>query len=532
MNADAGLPVEEVRGAAGGGMVATSHPLAARAGVTMLDTGGTAVDAAVAAAAVLCVVEPHATGMGGDAFALYWPPGARRPLGLDGAGPTASTASVESLLAAGDAEMPQSGGWTITVPGAVDAWATLLERGGRLGLRHVLEPAMAHAVDGFAVTPVIAGEWAAHAGRIERDEAARATFLPDGRAPRAGETFRNPELGRLLGVIAAEGPAAFYRGEPAERIGAAAETAGGPLRASDLARWPGAMWVEPLSHTFRHLEVFELPPPGQGIVVLEALGIFDRLDSADRAEEEHHAIEALKLAFADASAHLADPLLERVPADALLSDAHLDDRAFSIGPRAADIAGPGRATDTVYVAAVDGQGGACSLIQSLYSGFGSGVGVPGLGITLQNRGAGFVLDEGHPNRLAPGKRPFHTIIPAMLASQGDFLGCLGVVGDFMQPQGQMQILRHLLDHDLALGAALGAPRARFLDHRAIGLEAGYSSEIRTELQRRGHTIRDLDSSLAGGAQAILRDGSELRGASDPRKDGCALTGRRPSRAAL
>ncbi|MCP9489895.1 MAG: gamma-glutamyltransferase family protein [Solirubrobacteraceae bacterium MAG38_C4-C5] len=491
----------------------------------MLEDGGTAVDAAVAAAAVLCVVEPDATGVGGDAFALHWPPGARRPLGLDGAGPTGSAASVESLRAAGHAEMPRSGGWTITVPGAVDAWTTLLERGGRLGLRHVLEPAIGHAVDGFAVTPVIAGEWAAHAGRIEHDEAARATFLADGRAPRAGETFRNPELGRLLRAIAAGGPDAFYRGEPAERIGAAVEAAGGPLRASDLARWPGAVWVEPLSHTFRHVEVFELPPPGQGVVVLEALGIFGRLDGADRAEEEHHAIEALKLAFADASAHLADPLLERVPVDALLSDAHLDDRAARIGPRAAAIAGPGRASDTVYVAAVDGQGGACSLIQSLYSGFGSGVGVAGLGITLQNRGAGFVLDEGHPNRLAAGKRPFHTIIPAMLASQGDFLGCLGVVGDFMQPQGQMQILRHVLDHDLSLTEALAAPRARFLDHRAIGLEAGYGREIGEELQRRGHTIGDLDSSLAGGAQAILRDRDELRGASDPRKDGCALPSR-------
>jgi gamma-glutamyltranspeptidase/glutathione hydrolase len=513
----------ELRGPAARGMVATSQPLAAQAGVEMLAAGGTAADAAVAAAAVLCVVEPRATGIGGDAFALHWAPGANAPVGLDGAGPSGAGATLDAIRAAGHTTMPSTGAWTITVPGAVDAWAKLIARCGRLGLEQVLAPAIRHARDGFAVTPVIAEEWAMHAGNIDHDEAATAVFLPDGRAPRAGERFRNPELGDLLGVIAAGGPGAFYRGYVAERIGAAVERAGGPLRASDLAAWAGAQWVTPLARPFRDMHVFELPPPGQGVVALQALGIFAGAEYADRAEEEHAAIEAIKLAFEDANAHLADPLLESVPVERLLSDAHLAERRALIGPASADLRAPGPATDTVYVAAVDGDGGACSLIQSLYSGFGSGIGVPGLGITLQNRGKGFLLDPEHPNRLAPGKRPYHTIIPAMVGRDGCFHGCVGVVGGFMQPQGQMQILRHLLDHGLGVGAAVAAPRVRFLDRHAVGAEDGFDPEVLDALRARGHEVRPLSNFGAGGAQAILSDGDELHGASDPRKDGCVLT---------
>lgn len=518
----AGAP--ERRAPAERGMVATSQPLAAAAGVEMLRAGGTAADAAVAAAAVLCVVEPRATGVGGDAFALCWPAGADAPLGLDGAGPSAAAATVDALRAAGHDAMPTAGPWTITLPGAVSAWERLLDRCGRLGPQRVLAPAIRHAHDGFAVTPAIAGEWAMHAGRIAGDAAARATFLPGGRAPAAGERFVNPELGRLLEAIAAGGAEGFYRGEPAERIGAAVRAAGGPLGADDLAAWGGARWVEPLRGRFRDVDVLELPPPGQGVVALEALGIFARRAWSDRADEEHQAIEALKLAFADAAARLADPLVEEVDAAALLAEAHLAARAGEIGPEAADVAAPGPPTDTVYVAAVDGEGGACSLIQSLYSGFGSGVGVPGLGITLQNRGKGFVLDDGHPNRLAPGKRPYHTIIPAMLVRDGAFAGCLGVVGGFMQPQGQMQILRALLDRGRSVGGALAAPRLRFLDGRAIGAEPGYDAEVLDGLRARGHEIRELSRFGAGGAQAVLVDGDDLCGASDPRKDGRALAG--------
>ena len=503
-------------------MAVASQPLATAAAVEMLGAGGTAADAAVAAAATLCVVDPGATGMGGDAFALYWPAGAPAPIGLDGAGPSAAAASVEALRAAGHDAMPTAGPWTITVPGAVDAWSRLLERFGRLGLERVLQPAIGHAGDGFAVTPVVAAEWAMHASRIRDDAAARSTFLPAGRPPRAGDRFRNAEMAGLLATVATGGADAFYRGEPAARIGAAVERAGGPLRAADLAEWAGARWVAPLARSYRGTQVFELPPPGQGIVALEALGIFEGLSAADPAEEEHHAIEALKLAFADASAHLADPLVASVDVDGLLGPEHLARRRARIGEAAADIAAPARPTDTVYLAVVDGDGNACSFIQSVYWAFGSGVGVPGLGITLQNRGRGFVLDEGHPNRLAPGKRPYHTIIPAMLATGGAFRGCLGVVGGFMQPQGQMQILRHLLDHGQPLDAALAQPRVRFLDGRAIGVEPGFDPAVVEQLRARGHETSPLSTYEAGGAQAILREGDELHGASDPRKDGCAL----------
>jgi gamma-glutamyltranspeptidase/glutathione hydrolase len=504
-------------------MAVSSQPLATAAAIEILGVGGTAADAAVAAAATLCVVEPRATGIGGDVFALFWPAGAGGPLALDAAGPAAAEATVDAVRAAGHTRMPATGPWTVTVPGAVDGWAQLLDRAGALGFDQVLRPAIRHAEQGFAVTPVIADEWAMHASRIANDAAARAVFLPGGRAPRAGERFANADLAALLRLLAADGAEGFYRGMPAERIGEAVERVGGPLRAADLAAWGGARWVTPLRRSYRDVELVELPPPGQGIVALEALAIFEGLSAGDRAEEEHFAIEALKRAFADARDHLADPLVVDVPVERLLGVDHVAARRAEIGAEAADVAAPGPPTDTVYLAVVDGDGNACSLIQSLYSGFGSGIGVPGLGITLQNRGKGFVLDDGHPNQLAPGKRPYHTIVPAMLAREGAFAGCLGVVGGFMQPQGQMQIVRHLVDHGEDVAGAIAHPRIRYLDGRDIGVEPAYDPAVVEELRRRGHRVRELGNFGAGGAQAIVRDGDELHAASDPRKDGCAQT---------
>jgi gamma-glutamyltranspeptidase/glutathione hydrolase len=512
------------------GMVATSHPLAARAGVDVLGAGGTAADAAVAAAAVLCVVDPRSTGIGGDAFALHWARGAREPLALAGAGPAPAGLTPEALTAAGFAAMPQLGPWAVTIPGAVSAWETLLARCGRLGLDRVLAPAIALAQDGFAVTPIVADEWAASAHRLEHDAAAGALLLPGGRPPAAGDRWANPELAAVLREIASGGADAFYRGRTAELIGAAVERAGGALRAADLADWKGAEWVTPLRRRFRDVEVFELPPPGQGLVVLEALGIFEALDfpapldSSARADEEHAAIESIKLAFADAARYIADPDVESVPTGMLLSDGYLARRRAQLDMTAAGVAEAGAVSDTVYISAVDGEGGACSFIQSLYEGFGSGVAVPGTGIVLQNRGSNFVLEPGHPNRVAPGKRPYHTIIPAILGRDGRFCGCLGVVGGYMQPQGQMQILRHLLDHGMGVQAAIDAPRVRFTRGREIAVEPGFNPDVVAELARRGHVIGELDRFSAGGAQAILRDGDRLRGASDPRKDGVALGG--------
>jgi gamma-glutamyltranspeptidase/glutathione hydrolase len=504
-------------------MAVSGQPLATAAAIEILGVGGTAADAAVAAAATLCVVEPRATGTGGDVFALFWPAGARQPLGLDAAGPSAAAATADAVRAAGHEQMPTTGPWTVTVPGAVDGWAQLLQRTGRLGFDVVLQPAIRHAEQGFVVTPVIAHEWAMHASRITADRAARDVFLPGGRAPRAGERFANPDFGALLRLLARDGAGGFYRGAPAERIGAAVEAAGGPLRAADLAAWRGAQWVTPLRRPYRDVELVELPPPGQGVVVLEALAILEGLAPRDRAEEEHLAIEALKRAFADARDHLADPLVVDVPVERLLGAEHVATRRADITAEAADVAAPGAPTDTVYLAVVDAEGNACSLIQSLYSGFGSGIGVPGLGITLQNRGKGFVLDVGHPNRLEPGKRPYHTIVPAMLAREGGFAGCLGVVGGFMQPQGQMQIVRHLVDHGMDIAAAVAHPRLRYLDGRDIGVEPGYDPAALDALERRGHRVRELSNFGAGGAQAIVRDGDLLHAASDPRKDGSAET---------
>jgi gamma-glutamyltranspeptidase / glutathione hydrolase len=505
-----------------GGMVATSHPAAAQAGVAMLDEGGTAADAAVAAAAVLCVVDPRSTGIGGDAFALHWSAGESAPTALEAAGPAPAGLSVAALRAAGFERMPEIGPWTVTVPGAVSGWEALLVRHGWLGLERVLEPAIALADGGYEVAPMIAAEWAQAAPRIAGDAAARALLLRDGRPPAAGERMANPELAGVLREIAAGGAAAFYRGRAAAAIGAAVEHAGGPLRASDLADWAGAGWAEPLWGRYRDIDVIQLPPPGQGLIVLEALGVLDGLELASRADEEHACVEAIKLAFADAERHIADPLFEGVPVDELLSPAYLAARRAAVDMTTAGLAAAGVASDTVYVAAVDGDGTACSFIQSLYEGFGSGVAVPGTGIVLQNRGAGFVLDDEHPNRPAPGKRPYHTIIPSMLARDGEFLGCLGVVGGFMQPQGHVQILRHLLDHGLGLQAALDAPRLRFVGGRRVLAERGYDPAVVAELGRRGHEIGVLERFPAGGAQAVLRENSLLYGASDPRKDGCAL----------
>jgi gamma-glutamyltranspeptidase/glutathione hydrolase len=503
-------------------MVATSHPRAAQAGLDMLDAGGSAADAAVAAAAVLNVVDPRSTGIGGDAFALCWFGDAEAPTALAAAGPAPAAMSVDALRAAGFDAMPGLGPWSITVPGSVSGWAALLDRYGRLGLERVLAPAIDLAEHGFAVTPVVAGEWAANVGRLAHDAAATAAFLPGGRAPRAGERFANPALGATLRRLAAAGPDELYRGALGDAIGAAVTAAGGPLRAEDLAAWAGAEWVEPITLRYRGVDVYELPPPGQGLIALQALALYEAIAPADPADQEHVAAEALKLAFADAQAYVADPDVEAVPTGALLSDRYLAERRAAIDPRRAGDAIAGRPGDTVYVAAVDADGGACSFIQSLYEGFGSGVCVPDTGVLMQNRGSSFVLDDEHPNRPAGGKRPYHTIIPALLARDGEMLGCLGVVGGFMQPQGQLQILRGVLERGLDPQEALDAPRFRVLGGRRLGLEPGFDDGVRAELSARGHELSELGRFEGGGAQLVLRADDGLRGASDRRKDGHAV----------
>lgn len=499
------------------GMVVTSHPLAVQAGVAVLHDGGSAADAAVAAAAVLTVVDPCSTGVGGDLFAMYWEAGAGGPVGLAAAGCAPAGMTVSALREQGFDEMPADGPWTVTVPGAPWGWSELLARFGRLGRERVLRPAIEAAYEGFAVSPAVAEEWELGANRLH--PTAATVFLPGGRAPQTGQRFANPELGMTLERFVAHGHSPFYDGPIGVAIADAVAELGGPLRAADLAGWRGPDWVVPLRARYRDVDVFELPPPGQGLVVQEAMLLYEQLPQGSPAEADHYLIESLKIAFADAADHIADPRFVPVPAAELLDTDRLAALRDRIGPTAAEAPTPGTPSDTVYVCAVDESGSACSLIQSLYDSFGSGIAVPGTGLLLQNRGNGFTLREHHPNRPEPGKRPYHTIIPAMLGTDDGFLGCLGVVGGFMQPQGQLQILRNVVDRGMSAQDAVDAPRLRFLAGRHVGVEDGYDETVRAGLAERGHELEPLPRSECGGAQLILRTPAGLQGGSDRRKDG-------------
>ena len=503
------------------GMVATQHDLAVEAALAILESGGTAADGAVAAAAVLCVVDPRSTGLGGDVFALYWPQGATAPVALSSAGVSPRALTVDAIRAAGHTQMPVDGPWTVTVPGAPAGWEALLERFGRVDPRRILEAAVRHAREGHAVRPAVAAEWTTAVSKLERNAAASSTFLVDGRPPKEGEWFAVPDLAKTLERFAEAGAEPFYRGEIAERIGGAVRDLGGPLRAEDLAAWHGPEWVDPIAATYRGLDVYEMPPPVQGLVALEALRIYEGIETHDAIDEDHAAIEAIKLAYDDANDHVSDPAFSDVPVDRLLSDDHIVAQRRRIRRDGVLEGNVGRPSDTVYVAVVDDEGNACSFIQSVYDGFGSGVVVPGTGVALQNRGSGFRLSDTHPNRPEPGKRPLHTILPAMLAARQEFRGCMAVVGGYMQPQGQLQVLRNVVDRGMTPQQAVDAPRFRVYKGREVALEEGYDDKIADGLGRRGHDITRLDAFERGGGQMILRDGDIYRGGSDRRKDGYA-----------
>jgi gamma-glutamyltranspeptidase/glutathione hydrolase len=502
-------------------MVVSSHPLAVSTGLEVLGEGGSAADAAIATAAVLCVVDPRSTGIGGDAFALYWDVRAQRPTGLGAAGVAPGGMTLDALRAQGFDAMPEAGPWSITVPGAVAGWRTLHERFGELPWGRLLQPAIELATDGFEVTPMVAHEWATAETKLKANDEATRVFLPEGKAPPEGRRFVQPDLARSLEIISEQGPGSFYKGDIADAIGAAVEDLGGPLRAEDLAEWSGPEWVDPIARRYRSVDVFEFPPPGQGLIVLQALGMYEGLEPGDEIDREHAAIEAIKLGFADASAYVADPDVANVPVGGLLSDDYLRHRAELIDMNAAREAAAGSPTDTVYLAVVDRNGAACSFIQSLYEGFGSGIVAPGTGITLQNRGANFSLDPTHPNSAAPGKRPYHTIIPAMVGDDSGFAGCLGVVGGFQQPQGQVQIIRNVLDRGMSPQEAIAAPRWRFTGGLDVAFEPSFDRAVVDGLKARGHRVSELGRFEAGGAQMIVRRGDALVGGSDPRKDGVA-----------
>ena len=489
------------------GVVATSHPAAARVGREMLRAGGSAVDAAVATAVALTVVEPTSNGIGGDAFALVWDGSALH--GYNGSGRAPGSLSAEAVCAGGHSAVPATGWASVTVPGQVRAWADLHERFGRLPWHRLIEPAIDLAAQGCPVPPVVAHYWrrgVAAADRLTAPECAAflSTFAPQGRAPQVGERVGLLGHARTLERIAEHGAADFYTGEIARAIAEFAAQTHGFITLEDLAQHRGE-WVEPVTTAYQGLRLAEIPPNGQGIAALIALGILDGLDLGEDLTGPaalHLQIEAMRLAFADTFAHVGDPDHVAVPTSGLLDPGYLAGRRELIGELAADVvAGAPPRGGTVLLCAADEDGQMISLIQSNFHGFGSGVVVPGWGIALQNRASGFVLDPGHPNELAPGRRPFHTIIPGFLFADGQPLGPFGVMGGHMQAQGHVQVVLRT-----ARGAdpqeALDAPRWRVEDGEVL-LEPGLEGAAEG-LSRRGHTVRVVEDGGFGRGQAIWR----------------------------
>jgi gamma-glutamyltranspeptidase/glutathione hydrolase len=508
-------------------VVATSQPLAAQAGLGALAAGGNAVDAALSAAITLTVVEPSGNGIGSDAFAIVWD--GKSLHGLNGSGRSPRTWAPERFAMGG---VPQFGWESVTVPGAVSAWVALSERFGALPFERLFESAVGYAREGFAVSPHVAFLWSLAAKRFGMNEEFGRGFLPDGRAPRAGETFRYPDQAATLERIAASRGEDFYRGQSAERIVADAQANGAALTAADLAEH-SAEWVGTISSRFGPdgVELHEIPPNGQGLAALIALGILRHLPIAevepDSADSLHLQIEAMKLAFADAYRYVSDDAsLEFGPGE-LLDDEYLAARAGLVRldrACAPEFGTPARG-GTVYLCAADSSGMMVSFIQSNYRGFGSGVVVPGTGISLQNRAAGFTLEEGHPNRLAGGKRPFHTIIPGFLMGSGAPLMSFGVMGGPMQPQGHLQMVLRTVLHGQNPQAACDAPRWQVMGGLEVAVEPGFSPDVLDELTSRGHRLREVpteESFAFGGGQLAWRTEDGYVAGSDWRKDGQAV----------
>jgi gamma-glutamyltranspeptidase/glutathione hydrolase len=517
------------------GIVATSQTLASQAGAQVLARGGSAVDAAIAANAVLQVVEPMMNGMGGDLFAIHWNARTKELTGLNASGWAPRGLTLEFLRGKGYRAMPQEGIHSVTVPGCVEGWAKLHRRFGRLPWRELFRPAIYYATHGFPVTELIQAAWAASEAKLRQDDNARRLYLPEGRAPRVGEVYRNPELAGALRLVAEGGAAAFYRGPIAEAILKTSQRLGGTMAAADLSEFQ-AEWVAPIATEYRGWKIYELPPNGQGIAALEMLNILERFPvgsfKAGGADDFHYKIEAQKLAYQDLARYVADPRFASVPVDGLLSKEYAARRAALIDPNRArcDVSPgdpPASSGDTVYLSVVDKEGNIVSLIQSIYLAFGSGIVVEGMGFHLHNRAGLFSFDDKHPNALAPRKRPFHTIIPAFMEKGNLHVG-FGIMGGLNQAQAHVQFVSNIVDHGMNLQAALEAPRFTKLNFGGCDLliEGRVPPEVREELKRRGHILdvrNDFDD-LLGGGQAVMHDSAAgvNYGASSPRKDGAAV----------
>ncbi len=507
-------------------VVAASQPLAAQAGLRMLMEGGNAIDAAIATAMALTVLEPTGNGLGSDLFAILWD--GKRLHGLNASGRSPAALTAERF--AGRTRMPLHGWDPVTVPGAVSGWVALSERFGRLPFERLASPAISYARDGFLVSPLTANGWARAKTLFAGFDAFAAGFLPGGRAPAAGERFRFPDQATTLETIAATRGESFYRGALAQTMVADAHSHGGLMSEADLDAHR-ADWVGTVETSYHGVELHEIPPNGQGLAALLMLGILRHHPFAeapiDSADSLHLQIEAMKLAFADTYRYVADADHMDMDPARLLDDDYLAERAALIDMGCARDPGfgvPSRG-GTVYLTTADAEGQMVSLIQSNYYGFGSGVVVPGTGISLQNRGAGFVLDEGHPNQVGGGKRPFHTIIPAFLTRAGQPQMSFGVMGGPMQPQGHAQMVLRMVDHDQNPQAASDAPRWRVVQGLEVAVEQGFSAAVLDELTRRGHVLTETppeQSFSFGGAQLIWRLEDGYVAGSDHRKDGQAV----------
>jgi gamma-glutamyltranspeptidase / glutathione hydrolase len=518
------------------GIVAAESPLAAQAGVRILESGGNAVDAAIATNAMMGVVSPMMNGIGGDLFAIVYDAKANKLYGLNASGWAPKALTIDALHKQGLREMPRQGASAITVPGAVDGWQKLADKFGRKKLSEVLAPAILTAKNGYPVTEWVAAYWATETDYLRGDDEATRVYLPNDRPPKTGEVFHNPDLAWSLQQIADHGRDAYYKGELSKRVLETIKRHGGVMTPQDLAEY-SAEWVEPISTTYRDWTVYELPPNGQGLAALMMLNMMETFPLGQKdygfasTNALHAMIEAKKLAYADLVKYIGDPRNETLPVKTLLSKDRAAERAKLIDPNHAncEVATgtlPG-AGDTTYLTVVDRDGNMVSLIQSNYDAFGSGIVARGTGFALQNRGALFNLDPSSPNALVGRKRPLHTIIPAF-AQKGDTRLAFGIMGGWNQSQAHAQFIADLVDYKMNIQAALEAPRftKRTFEGCDVQLENRISGKVREELTAKGHKIQAMGtySSVVGGGQAVMRDfaAGVNYGASDPRKDGAAI----------
>jgi gamma-glutamyltranspeptidase / glutathione hydrolase len=525
------------------GMVCAAQPLAVQAGLDMLKQGGTAVDAAIAVNACLGLMEPTANGLGGDLFAILWDPKTKQVVGLNASGRAPLALKAEMVPPDSVGTVPLYSPYAWTVPGACDGWFELHARYGKLPMSTVLGPAIRYAEEGFPVSPVISENWATGARRNADKAGFREVFMPGGRAPREGEVFRNPALAKTLRLLAGHGRDAYYKGPIADAIVRFSKANGGFFALEDFARHRST-WDAPIATDYRGYRLWELPPPGQGLAALQLMNLLENFDLKAMGRESpdfwHVMVEAKKIVYADRARYYADPAFSSVPVEQLLSKDYAKKRAALVDMKHAALTDqPGEVAvlnrkETTYLCTADESGLMVSLIQSNYSGFGSGYAVPEVGFGLQNRGACFALKAGHPNRLAPGKRPFHTIIPAFLTRDGQPLMAFGLMGGDMQPQGHAQVLVNLIDFGMNLQEAGDAIRFHHEDSSEpmgtvmtngglLHIEDGLPAAILEELARRGHVMKPEAVGGYGGYQAIWRDSVTgiYAGATEKRKDGCA-----------